>query len=59
MEFLSTVNELFIASNFTNSHKSFLPDLDVLCPIKAATLLLRVIRHSFPLSLLDKHAGSE
>lgn len=55
MEFLSTVNVLYIASNFTNSHKSFLPDLDVLWPIEAATLLLSV----FPLSLLDKHEDSE
>lgn len=59
MEFLSTVNVLYIASNFTNSHKSFLPDLDVLWPIEAATLLLSVIHHSFPLSLLDKHEDSE
>lgn len=57
--FLSTVNVLFIASNFTNSHKSFLPDLDVLWPIEAATLLPSVIHHSFPLSLLDKHEDSE
>lgn len=57
--FLSTVNVLYIASNFTNSHKSFLPDLDVLWPIEAATLLLSVIHHSCPLSLLDKHEDSE